>query len=130
MLSFLIRRRKYIKKPKINVNYQKHKETARKIVTQQLAHFNQFYQFSYFRIAIRDQKTRWGSCSIKGNLNFNYRLVYLEPDLINYVIVHEMCHLKEFNHSFRFWDLVKLTIPNYKTLRKSLKSLRFDTIKQ
>lgn len=130
MFKIIIRRKKYIKRPKINVHYQNHKITAQQLVTQQLEKFNQFYKFNYFKITIRDQKTRWGSCSTKGNLNFNYRIVYLEPALIEYVVVHEMCHLKEFNHSKRFWELVAQTIPNYKTLRKTLKSLRFDTINQ
>lgn len=63
----------------------------------------------------------WGSCSKKGNLNFNWRLIQLPPELADYVIVHELCHLKELNHSQRFWDLVGQAIPDYKERRQALR---------
>jgi hypothetical protein len=101
--------------------YLKHKEIARTLAHERLAHFNKFYQFNYRAVAIRDQKSRWGSCSKQGNLNFSYKIARIDPDLADYIIVHELCHLKEFNHSKRFWDLVAQTVPNYKALRKRLK---------
>lgn len=73
------------------------------------------------KIFIKNSRTRWGSCSSKGNLNFNYRLSLLPAHLAHYVIVHELCHLREFNHSQRFWDLVALTVPEYKACREELK---------
>ncbi len=97
--------------------------SARQIVEGRLIHFNQFYKFQYKRIAIRNQKTRWGSCSSRGNLNFNYRIALLSPELQDYLIVHEMCHLKEFNHSKNFWNLVGQQVPNYCELDKALKHL-------
>ena len=82
---------------------------------------NAYYKFEYGRVNIRDQKSRWGSCSRQGNLNFNYRLLFLNSAVRDYVIVHELCHLKEFNHSSRFWELVSRQTPDYKILRNQLK---------
>lgn len=102
-------------------DYQKYKEYARALVIERLAHFNISYNFTVGRISIRNQKTRWGSCSKKGNLNFNYKIALLPPELADYVIVHELCHLGEFNHSKNFWTLVERTIPDYRKRRALLK---------
>lgn len=101
-------------------DYLENKAAAERLVWGRLEHFNAFYDFSYNRVAIRDQKSRWGSCSAKKNLNFTYRIVFLPPELADYLIVHELCHLREMNHSARFWKLVEKIIPNYKILRKEL----------
>jgi hypothetical protein len=77
--------------------------------------------FSYKKITIRSQKTRWGSCSAKGRLSFNYRLMKFRKEAIDYVIIHELCHLKEMNHSKKFWDLVEGFCPDYVNLKKELK---------
>ena len=110
-------------KPPSENLYKKHKEEARELVSLRLAYWNQFYNFSWGRVSIRDQKTRWGSCSKKGNLNFTYRLAILPEKLSDYVIVHELCHLKEFNHSKDFWDLMARAIPDHKERRKELKKI-------
>jgi hypothetical protein len=100
--------------------YNKYKEEARELVSRRIVYWNAFYNFSWGRISIRNQKTRWGSCSKKGNLNFSYKLALLPKELSDYVIVHELCHLKEFNHSKNFWELLSRTIPDHKKKRKAL----------
>lgn len=103
--------------------YSKYKESALILARERLAHFNKFYSFKYNRISIRNQKTRWGSCSRKGNLNFSYRIALINPELADYIIVHELCHLKEFNHSRNFWALVEQTIPEWRTLKRQIRAL-------
>lgn len=76
------------------------------------------------RITIRNQKTRWGSCSSKGNLNFNYRLYYLPEEILEYVVVHELAHRHHMNHSKEFWEEVALFYPDYKVCRERLKEYR------
>lgn len=108
--------------------YRDFKERARGLVKDRLAYFNQFYGFQYGTVAIRNQQSRWGSCSSKGNLNFNYRIVFLPSDESDYIVVHELCHLKEMNHSSRFWELVELTVPDYREIRKKLKSKSLTSV--
>ena len=100
--------------------YLRYKAQARVLIALGVSYFNTFYKFSYKRISIRNQKTLWGSCSRNGNLQFNYKLVHLPKPLSDYIIVHELCHLVEHNHSARFWTLVAKTIPNHKEIRKQL----------
>ena len=78
---------------------------------------------TYGRITIRDQRTRWGSCSSRGNLNFNWKLVLIPPELLDYVVVHELAHRKEMNHSPRFWTIVEKELPDYRDRREKLKIL-------
>ncbi len=73
------------------------------------------------RVAIRDQKSRWGSCSAKGNVNFNWKLIMAPPPALDYVVIHELCHLYEFNHSPRFWARVEAQMPEYAVWKKWLK---------
>ena len=75
---------------------------------------------TYARVTVRNQKTRWGSCSSKGNLNFNCLLMLAPIEVQDYVIVHDLCHLIEMNHSKRFWDLVASVLPDYKVRKKWL----------
>mgnify|MGYP003393802311 CR=1 FL=1 len=102
-------------------DYIKYKEQARLLAENRISHFNKLYNFNINRISIKNTKSRWGSCSKKGNLNFNYKIVLLPEKLADYVIVHELCHLKELNHSKNFWNLVSLALPDYKVLRSKLK---------
>jgi predicted metal-dependent hydrolase len=106
-----------------NDEYLKLREYARDFVTRRLEKFSEHYGFEYKGVAIRNQRTRWGSCSSKGNLNFNYKVMLLPQRHADYIIVHELCHLKEFNHSPRFWSLVSQTIPEYAEIVKQLRIL-------
>lgn len=103
--------------------YRDSRESARQLVEARLKYFQSFYSVTWKRVSIRNQKTRFGSCSRAGSLSFNYRLLLLPPHLRDYIIVHELCHLKELNHSNRFWALVAETFPDYKKLRRELRLL-------
>ncbi|MEI6378507.1 MAG: M48 family metallopeptidase [Candidatus Falkowbacteria bacterium] len=105
------------------LHYLAHKEEARRSILPRLAHFAALINVEYKRVFIKNQRSRWGSCSEKGNLNFNYRLALLPEELMDYVIVHELCHLAEFNHSPKFWQKVGIVMPNYKELRLKLKKI-------
>lgn len=110
-----------IKHTKAEINH--YKKLTKNLVLERLQYYRQFYTFSFKNISVRDQKSRWGSCSSKGNLNFNYRLFLLPPALADYIIVHELCHLQEMNHSRNFWQLVARTKPDYKQLKKEFKKI-------
>lgn len=103
--------------------YEASKKEAKKHIEERLVYFQKVYGVTWKRVSIRNQKTRWGSCSRAGNLSFNYRLFLLPQHLCDYVIVHEMCHLREMNHSPKFWALVAVTFPDYKALRKEMRIL-------
>jgi predicted metal-dependent hydrolase len=103
--------------------YLKHKATALRLITERVRHFNAIYGFQPGRISVKNHRTLWGSCSRRGNLNFNYKLALLPAAHADYVIVHELCHLAEFNHSARFWALVARAIPDHLAIRKELKKI-------
>ena len=105
------------------VEIKEYKKLAKALVEERLNYFNQSYGFKYNKISIRNQTSRWGSCSSAKNLNFNYRLAILPEELADYIIVHELCHLQEMNHSPRFWQLVAKTIFDYKNRQKKLKKI-------
>lgn len=102
-------------------HYSKYKEAARQHVHARLLHYNRHYGYLYNKVFIRNTRSRWGSCSSRGNLNFNYKVALLPAELCDYVIVHELCHLAEFNHSSAFWALVARTVPDHRTLRRTLR---------
>jgi predicted metal-dependent hydrolase len=104
-------------------HYLEYRKQAEEYIKTKLENFNQFYGFHFEAISIRNQRTRWGSCSRKGNLNFNYKLLFLPEHMADYVIVHELCHLGEFNHSRRFWNLVAKKIPDYKNIVREMRGL-------
>jgi predicted metal-dependent hydrolase len=119
----VVRRRRVIiriKSKESKAEYLKYKDQAKIFVINKVAELNKNYGYKINRIIIRNQKTRWGSCSKNGNMNFNYKIVLLPEKLAEYIIVHEICHLGEFNHSANFWNLVAQTVPDYKEKRKEL----------
>ena len=94
---------------------------ACKIIPQRVAYYAEKMGVTYGRITIRNQKTRWGSCSSKGNLNFNCMLMLAPREVLDYVVIHELCHRKEMNHSKRFWKEVEKVMPDYEVHKKWLK---------
>ncbi len=103
-------------------DYLENKDKALALVENRVKFYNKIYGFSHNKIFIKNQKTRWGSCSCKQNLNLNYKIVFLPEKHQDYIIVHEMCHLKEFNHSRKFWALVEKALPNYLDIKKELRN--------
>lgn len=98
-----------------------YRQAAKEYIPKRVALFANELGVTYGTVTIRDQKTRWGSCSSKGNLSFNWRLILAPPKVLDYVVVHELCHRKEMNHSSRFWTLVESIMPDYRDHRKWLK---------
>lgn len=94
---------------------------ARQDIARRVAKFAPIVGVTYGRITIRSQKTRWGSCSSKGNLNFNCLLMLCPEDIRDYVVVHELCHRKEMNHSAAFWAEVRKVLSEYEIQRQWLK---------
>jgi predicted metal-dependent hydrolase len=107
-------------------HYAEHKEAARTLCHERLEHFNRHYNLQYNRLSIKNTRSRWGSCSSKKNLNFNYRIVFLPAELQDYLIVHELCHLAQMNHAQVFWDLVSEQVPNYVECVKQLRAVESD----
>ncbi len=98
-------------------------EKAMEIFPKRVEYYARLMGISYGRITIREQKTRWGSCSGRGNLNFNWKLTLMPPEILDYVVVHELAHRKEMNHSRDFWKIVEQVLPDYQKRRKRLKEL-------
>lgn len=96
-------------------------DQALKIIPARVEYFAKIIGVTYGNITIRNQKTRWGSCSSKGNLNFNCLLMLAPPEVLDYVVVHELCHRKQMNHSKAFWVEVEKAFPAYKESIKWLK---------
>lgn len=94
---------------------------ARDIFTQKTAYYASILNVTYGRITIREQKTRWGSCSSEGNLNFNWRLIFAPEEVLDYIVVHELAHRREMNHSQAFYAIVKSILPDYKKSQKWLR---------
>lgn len=101
--------------------YKKYREQAREFVQAKVEEINKIYKFSFGKIVIKNHKTRWGSCSKKKNLNFNYKIIFLPKRLAEYIVVHELCHLREFNHSHKFWNLVSRAVPECEEIAAQIK---------
>lgn len=97
------------------------KELASDVIPDRVAHYAKLMNVEYGNVTIRHQKTRWGSCSSKGNLNFNCLLLLAPTEVMDSVIIHELCHRREMNHSKRFYDLLLTYCPDYRSCKKWLK---------
>ncbi len=97
-------------------------ERALQRIREALNAYSGDFENGYGRGTIREQKTRWGSCSSKHNLNFNWKLIMAPPQALTYVVIHELCHLRDFNHSKKFWSEVEKRMPDYDIWRKWLKT--------
>lgn len=91
------------------------------LVTRRAEHFAQLVGVTFGRVSVRTQHSRWGSCSSKGNLNFNALLALTPPEVLDYVVVHELCHRKQMNHSLLFWAEVERILPDYRRQKQWLK---------
>ena len=99
---------------------RKMKDEAKRVIPDRVKYYAGIMGVTFGKITIKNQKTRWGSCSSKGNLNFNC-LLMLTPDKVrDYVVIHELCHLKQMNHSKMFWAEVEKVMPDYKVYRQWL----------
>lgn len=94
---------------------------ALEVIPKRVTYFAEIVGVTYGRITIRNQKSKWGSCSSKGNLNFNCLLMLAPTDVLDYVVVHELCHRKEMNHSSQFWTEVRKVLPDYEKQKLWLK---------
>lgn len=98
-----------------------YRKEAAELLKEKAEEFAARLQVTYSDIKIKDQKSRWGSCSSKGNLNFNWRIIMAPEPVCDYVVIHELCHLKHMDHSENFWKLVESICPEYRQYRKYLK---------
>jgi len=97
------------------------REYARKVITQRTRYLADISGFKFNKISIREQSTRWGSCSSEKNLNFNWKLILGPPEVLDYVVIHELSHTVQMNHSKAFWDVVQTAMPDYLQYRKWLR---------
>ena len=93
------------------------KDQAARLINDKVKLFSQHMELIYNRVTIRSQKSRWASCSVRKNLNFNWKLIMAPEQVLDYVIIHELCHLKELSHSKAFWNLVSQYCPNWREHR-------------
>lgn len=93
---------------------------AKDYIPNRVEYLSKKYDFKYNSIKIKNLTSQWGSCSDKKNLSFNLKLMYFNHKVIDYVLIHELCHLKVMNHSQRFWDRVEAILPNYRVYRELL----------
>ncbi|MGN0154692.1 MAG: M48 family metallopeptidase [Lachnospiraceae bacterium] len=97
------------------------RKQAREILTERTDYYKEILKVDYQRIRIGNPKTRWGSCSSRGTISYNWHLILMPDRILDYVVVHELCHLLEMNHSPAFWKKVSDVLPDYQSRRKWLK---------
>lgn len=99
----------------------RYRKAAKDYFTARVVYYHALTGGVYTSITIRDQKSRWGSCSSRGTLSFNYRLMFAPPRVLDYVVVHELCHLTHMDHSKNFWNMVEQIMPDYRTYKQWLR---------
>lgn len=112
----------YPEQRRLLVLEKRYRNMARDLITRRVAYYHGLTGGSYSKITIRDQKSRWGSCSSLGTLSFNYRLIFAPAGVLDYVVVHELCHLTHMNHSKNFWNMVEKIMPEYRQYKSWLAS--------
>ena len=134
---FVESRLEWIKKNKTKIKLQTQKKQelpeidkkiARKVLCRRIGELAQLHNFVYNRISIRKQKTRWGSCSSKDNINLNMNLLHLPSELMDYVLLHELVHTRVKNHSKDFWDELDTIVPNSRQVDRRLKDYQYCLI--
>lgn len=100
---------------------KRYREAAKDYFTKRVVYYHALTGGVYHTITIRDQKSRWGSCSSRGTLSFNYRLLFAPPKVLDYVVVHELCHLTHMDHSKNFWNMVEHIMPDYRIYKAWLR---------
>ena len=99
------------------------REKARQLFAERLTHYAESMGLTVPALALSDARTRWGCCSLKTGIRLNWRLIHFQRHVVDYVVVHELAHLREMNHSPRFWAVVAQICPDYRTIREELKNL-------
>lgn len=105
------------------IHFLKNKIEAREFVKAKLDKWSKKLELEYAGFKVKQLKSRWGSCSSKKELSFNYKILFLPEIMQDYIVVHELCHLKEMNHSKKFWALVENLLPNYLTIKEKIKKI-------
>ncbi len=100
---------------------KRYRNAAKDYFSKRVAFYHTLTGGSFQTITVRDQKSRWGSCSSRGTLSFNYRLLFAPPKVLDYVVVHELCHLTHMDHSPNFWSMVEQIMPDYRVYKQWLK---------
>lgn len=124
MLPWLAKHEGVTRLPRSRSEYVRRAPEAMRLVRDLVARLNAHYRFDVGRIGVRNQTSRWGSCGRSGDISFNWKLILIPPELAEYVVSHELCHIGSFDHSKKFWALVAQTIPDWKIRRKALKRYR------
>jgi predicted metal-dependent hydrolase len=132
-MPFLFRKKRRIRlvrrRPRPQPIARATREAARAVILAKVAYWTPLLGVTPGRVAIRNQRSRWGSASSIGNLNFNWRIAKMPEELLDYVIIHELAHLRELNHSPAFWAIVAEHCPEYRTRRKELREYSSTTKK-
>lgn len=105
------------------MHFLKNKIATRKLVKTKLDKWGKKLEFEYSDFKVKQLKSRWGSCSSRKELSFNYKILFLPEIMQDYIIVHELCHIKEMNHSKKFWALIEKALPNYLTIKEKIRRI-------